>query len=254
MKKTKCLICNNHITNNNFQKHLQRCETNTKLTCYMRKANNLDVYSKNNQKHKIDDLNWIEIQKYYDSGVSVKEVCQKYDLNFNLMSKAVKLNYFVSRSSKDTRSIKNDKGSYLRYKHSKESISKIKKSMRLAVIEGRQKTPSPYGKKMKIYKMNNSLDGTEEILHCSWEKRVAECMTRMKIKWCKPRNSFTYIHNDSEHEYFPDFYLPEYDLYIEVKGYKTNRDLDKWKNFPKRLIIIDKHCMSSLDNFLQTQL
>jgi hypothetical protein len=35
------------------------------------------------------------------------------------------------------------------------------------------------------------------------------------------------------HRYFPDFYLPETEEYIEIKGYKTERDEAKWKYFPK---------------------
>jgi wobble nucleotide-excising tRNase len=34
--------------------------------------------------------------------------------------------------------------------------------------------------------------------------------------------------------------LPKYDSYVEVKGYKTERDEAKWKQFPKKLLIIDK--------------
>ncbi len=41
-------------------------------------------------------------------------------------------------------------------------------------------------------------------------------------------------------KYFPDFYLPELDLYIEVKGYETDRDKAKWKYFPHKLKVIKK--------------
>jgi len=41
-------------------------------------------------------------------------------------------------------------------------------------------------------------------------------------------------------KYFPDFYLPQKDLYIEVKGYETDRDRAKWKTFPKSLRVIKK--------------
>lgn len=41
-------------------------------------------------------------------------------------------------------------------------------------------------------------------------------------------------------KYFPDFYLPELDLYIEVKGYETDRDRAKWKYFPHKLKVIKK--------------
>ena len=39
------------------------------------------------------------------------------------------------------------------------------------------------------------------------------------------------------HIYFPDFYLPDFDYYIEVKGYQRDRDLYKWKVVDKLIII-----------------
>lgn len=41
-------------------------------------------------------------------------------------------------------------------------------------------------------------------------------------------------------KYFPDFYLPKLNLYIEVKGYETDRDRAKWRDFPKQLRVIKK--------------
>jgi hypothetical protein len=41
-------------------------------------------------------------------------------------------------------------------------------------------------------------------------------------------------------KYFPDFYLPDMESYVEVKGYETEKDRAKWSNFPKKLIIIRK--------------
>lgn len=49
--------------------------------------------------------------------------------------------------------------------------------------------------------------------------------------------SFTYEWHGTR-SYFPDFYLPTLDLYVEVKGYETDRDRSKWLQFPKNLFII----------------
>lgn len=64
-------------------------------------------------------------------------------------------------------------------------------------------------------------------------------------KWAKtngldpkrPEESFEYQWNGTRH-YFPDFYIPSKDLYVEVKGYETERDRAKWSQFPKKLCII----------------
>ena len=66
-------------------------------------------------------------------------------------------------------------------------------------------------------------------------------------KWCKDNNiycvrntqGFKYLWN-GERTYYPDFYLPEKNVYIEVKGYKTERDDAKWSQFPKKLLTIQK--------------
>ena len=50
----------------------------------------------------------------------------------------------------------------------------------------------------------------------------------VNIKRCKDR--FDYFYNNSYHKYTPDFYLPDEDLYIEIKGYETEKDLYKYSS------------------------
>jgi len=72
-------------------------------------------------------------------------------------------------------------------------------------------------------------------------------------KWAKAANlnpercieGFGYVWNGNR-TYFPDFYIREYDLYIEVKGYKTERDDAKWNQFPKKLLVVDKKGIDSI--------
>ena len=74
-------------------------------------------------------------------------------------------------------------------------------------------------------------------------------MDSKKIHWCKSKEHFTYIFEQREHEYFPDFYLKDHDLFIEVKGQVMPKDLEKWKQFPKKLLIIDSKTIKNLDAF-----
>lgn len=53
----------------------------------------------------------------------------------------------------------------------------------------------------------------------------------------RPTQGFKYVWN-GERTYFPDFYIGQLDLYIEVKGYETERDTAKWLQFPEKLRII----------------
>lgn len=77
-------------------------------------------------------------------------------------------------------------------------------------------------------------------LNGSWELIVAKWLDGNNIKWTNKISPFTYNWNDNTHLYFPDFYLPDYDRYIEVKGYERERDRHKWKVVPNLIIIKQK--------------
>ena len=59
------------------------------------------------------------------------------------------------------------------------------------------------------------------------------------IKWERPKRSFNYIWKNSIHKYYPDIYLPAYNLYIEIKGLPNERDYAKWSQFTEVLDIYD---------------
>ena len=71
----------------------------------------------------------------------------------------------------------------------------------------------------------------------SWEVTFAKYLDNLNIKWERPNKKFDYIYNNDNHKYLPDFYLPDYNLYIEIKGYPTQRDFCKWEQFTDNLDI-----------------
>jgi hypothetical protein len=70
-----------------------------------------------------------------------------------------------------------------------------------------------------------------------WELEFYQYCKINSIEIKRPNEWFEYEWNGIR-KYFPDFYLPKLDLYIEVKGYETDRDRAKWKYFPKKLRVI----------------
>lgn len=70
-------------------------------------------------------------------------------------------------------------------------------------------------------------------LHGKWELAYAKWLDLNSIKWERCKEQFSYIFEDKPRKYTPDFYLPESDEYIEIKGYKTKKDEAKWNQFPK---------------------
>lgn len=69
--------------------------------------------------------------------------------------------------------------------------------------------------------------------HGNWEVAFAKFLDNINIIWERPTEKFEYILDNKIHYYTPDFYLPSFNLYIEIKGYPTNKDFLKWNQFPK---------------------
>lgn len=96
--------------------------------------------------------------------------------------------------------------------------------------------------RVKIYEYNGfKLKG-------KWELSVAKMLDESNIKWTNILQPFPYFWKDGWHLYFPDFYLTELDIYIEVKGYQRERDLIKWKSVNKKLIILKEEELNKLLN------
>jgi len=73
-----------------------------------------------------------------------------------------------------------------------------------------------------------------------WELLVAKTLDKFNIKWTNDIKPIPYFWDKCWHLYFPDFYLTDYDKYIEVKGYERMRDLKKWENVKNLIILKEK--------------
>lgn len=79
--------------------------------------------------------------------------------------------------------------------------------------------------KIKWYKINN-IKNEEFIVRGKWELELAEILNNEKIYWIR-KVYLTYLQNEITKTYCPDFYLPDYNMYIEVKGYYSQIDKEK---------------------------
>lgn len=90
-------------------------------------------------------------------------------------------------------------------------------------------------------------------LDSQYELDVAKELDENQIKWERPSYFIWKDNTGNEHRYYPDFYLPEYDVYLDPKNdylieHKSSRfgitDVEKIENVEKqnnvRIIILDK--------------
>jgi len=73
----------------------------------------------------------------------------------------------------------------------------------------------------------------------TWELAVAKYLDAKQFTWYRNKKRFHYFNEitNKDATYCPDFYIVEWNSYIEVKGYKTKLDDIKWKQFTEPLII-----------------
>lgn len=69
--------------------------------------------------------------------------------------------------------------------------------------------------------------------HSSWEAKFAYFLDCSNIKWKYEPKAYDLIINNKETTYTPDFYLPEFDCWIEIKGWWRDDALIKYTTWVK---------------------
>ena len=92
-----------------------------------------------------------------------------------------------------------------------------------------KKNKSKLWSKPSIYK---TVDGKLVSMDSTWEVIMAMRLDELNIKWERDENmKLPYLMKSGrKRNYIPDFYLPEHDVYIEVKGYMTESAKHKMKS------------------------
>ena len=85
----------------------------------------------------------------------------------------------------------------------------------------RKKKKKKLWSKQSLYEKK---DGSKVLMDSTWEVAMAERLDHLKISWDRREDMKLgyYSKKGRKRNYIPDFYLPEYDTYIEVKGYWTD--------------------------------
>ena len=161
----------------------------------------------------------------------------------NQFSKAKKLGVLVelddSEESKAKRSKRSKLASEARWSRegAKEKASEI---MKLVV----ENNPESYTSSNRGRVKQVEYDGLK--FHGSWEVEFYKFCKSQNIQCERPKQHFPYEWNGSTHSYFPDFFLPEFNVWVEIKGYKTERDEAKWNQFPLKHVVIMKDEIKSI--------
>lgn len=87
----------------------------------------------------------------------------------------------------------------------------------------------------------------EVLLDGTWELHTAIFMDKQGWNWQRNTERFPYINLKGKlSHYTPDFYVEELDGYLEVKGYETDLDRCKWKQFKNKLTVWKKDAIYNI--------
>ena len=205
----KCKYCGKPCKNlKSLAQHEIRCKQN---------PNRIDFFNSSN--------NLIEYNKKLRSGEVIK-------VNSNQYTKAKNLGLPAPKISEETRQ-KISVAASTRIQ-TEETREKISTSMQRVVRE----KPESYSAS-NINGRVKKVEYNGIILDSSWEVMVAKYLDDNNIVWERPKNGFDYEYKGKTHIYYPDFYIPLLDTYVEVKGYVRPNDKFKWQSVPN-LIVISK--------------
>lgn len=110
-----------------------------------------------------------------------------------------------------------------------------KKAHSISMKKAIENHPDSYTKNNVVGRVKNIMyNGTK--LKGTWELIVAKWLDANHIEW-QYETSYFYYEWNGKRKYYPDFYLPKLNIYVEVKGYETERDRCKWKVVPNLVII-----------------
>ncbi len=128
------------------------------------------------------------------------------------------------------------------FRHSKEFKEKISQRLRRQYENGW----SPKAGRCKKYRYFSRIAG-EVTLDGTWELVVAKWLDKLNYNWRRNTKRFPYIKPNGTCSYYtPDFWVEQLGGYLEIKGYETELDRCKWKQFPEKLTIWKKQEIENL--------
>lgn len=240
-----CSFCNKECKNKmSLSQHEKRCEHNPlKIDMSKPRISKINKpycrfcsqpYSKKSiNKHEIwcdKNPNLDFVKEYYESGKR----------HPNQYIKAKMLGLEIPKLNEEQRnkiSQSNKKYAWTEEHRLSHSIA-----MKKAVLRNPESyTKSNRGRVRHIKKYGLTFDG-------SWELKFYEWCLSNNIEVIDNTEFFEYTFKGKCHLYNPDFYLPEYDIFVEVKGYYDDKDVAKWSCFNKKLFVLKDESIKLIEN------
>jgi hypothetical protein len=129
------------------------------------------------------------------------------------------------------------------HKHTNETKRILSEKMNERYSTGWESTA---GRCQKI-KYNSEIAG-EVLLDGYWELEVTKYLDSINVIWERNKKRFSYFNTikNKNSSYCPDFFIKDWNAYLEIKGYETELDKIKWEQFPEVLLVWKKEKLREL--------
>ncbi|RYD78317.1 MAG: hypothetical protein EOP84_14440, partial [Verrucomicrobiaceae bacterium] len=174
---------------------------------------------------------WSLIQAEYDRGQTFRDLRNTFGVQMEALNKARKRGDFITRGPAAA-----SQNQITRYGKRKSGGNHCPLYLNKLSIE--QSSANRGGRCSWFEVSGQRVQGT-------WERDLALKMESLQIVWVKVRKSIRYFLDGKLRRYTPDFYLPEFNLYIELKGFWWGDDRRKMdavigQHPSLRLIVVEK--------------
>jgi len=191
-------------------------------------------------------IDYSVMQKYYNTHLQ-KEVCEKFNISLTTLKRLIRKNKIsVPRTHRDSTvlsiSKRDNVGKSKSINAEIERRNKISSTMQKNPKCGGLREGSGRGKKQWY----DSPIAGRVYLRSSYELEYVKYLDKNNINWKPNHQKFLYTFNNKQKYYYPDFYLVDSNEYIEIKGYKTEKDVVKWQQFPHKLTVLMKQHLLTL--------
>ncbi len=92
----------------------------------------------------------------------------------------------------------------------------------------------------------NEHEDKEVSLDSNWEKKFVEYLDDEDIVWKRNTKKYDYKFEGQKRKYIPDFYLPNKEEFVEIKGFEREKDKAKWRDFPHDLRVLKQQELNEM--------
>lgn len=205
MKTTECNKCNIKINNKGFAQHHKACNGTgpavkfIKLSVCPHCAVDLSIFNIANRANHVRWCSCNPKRKMYTEAANC--------LQMQTTESIAKRTIGIKQAWADGK-YNGVNHSYPGWKHSEETKQHLREKA----------LASPHRRLVRSIKKYTQKNGTIISLDSSWEEALAIRLDSINVEWKRPDPIRWTDKQNVTHNYFPDFYLPEYDLYLDPKN------------------------------------